>query len=87
MGIMRDGRPTWPRWWPAGLAWTLWALGMLGLAAVTWLDRLLRQAGRPDPVLWTAGSAGEALVSGATVGAVLASRCPRTPSYVVGRTA
>ena len=58
MGIIRGGRLRWPRWSTAGLAWTLWALGMLGLAAVTWLDRLLRQAGRPDLVLWTAGSAG-----------------------------
>jgi hypothetical protein len=31
------------RWWPGVLAWALWALGMLGLAAVPWLDRLLRQ--------------------------------------------
>jgi hypothetical protein len=69
------------RWWQAGLAWTLWALGMLGLAAGTWLDRLLRQAGRPDLVLWTAGSAGEALaiVSALTVGLVLAARRPRHP--------
>jgi hypothetical protein len=35
MGIIRGGRLRWPRWWTAGLAWTLWALGMLGLAAVT----------------------------------------------------
>jgi hypothetical protein len=55
---------------------------MLGLAAVTWLDRLLRQAGRPDLVLWTAGSAGEvlAIVSALTVGLVLAARRPSTPS-------
>jgi len=81
MGIMRGGRLRWPRRWPAGLAWTLWALGMLGLAAVTWLDRLLRQAGRPDLVLWTAGSAGEvlAIVSALTVGLVLAARRPRHP--------
>ena len=81
MGVMRGGRLRWPRWWPAGLAWTLWALGMLGLAAVTWLDRLLRQAGRPDLVLWTAGSAGEvlAIVSALTVGLVLAARRPRHP--------
>jgi hypothetical protein len=36
------------RWWPGALAWALWALGMLGLAAVPWMDRLLRQAGRAD---------------------------------------
>jgi hypothetical protein len=40
------GQPAWPRWWPGGLAWALWALGMVGLAVVPWLDRLLRQAGR-----------------------------------------
>ena len=81
MGVMRGGRLRWPRWWPAGLAWTLWALGMLGLAAVTWLDRLLRQAGRPDLVLWTAGSAGEvlAIVSALSGGLVLAARRPRHP--------
>jgi hypothetical protein len=35
------------------LAWALWALGMLGLAAVHWMDRLLRQAGRADLVQLT----------------------------------
>jgi hypothetical protein len=81
MGIIRGGRQTWLCWWPAGLAWTLWASGVLGLAAGTWLDRLLRQAGRPDLVLWTAGSAGDALaiVSALTVGLVLAARRPRHP--------
>jgi hypothetical protein len=33
---------------PGVLAWVLWALAMLGLAVVPWLDSLLRQAGRPD---------------------------------------
>jgi hypothetical protein len=81
MGIVRGGRLAWPRWWPAGLAWTLWALGMLGLAAVPWLDRLLRQAGRPDLIQLTPDTASPvlAIVSGATVGAVLASRRPRHP--------
>jgi hypothetical protein len=92
MGIMRGGRPAWPRWWSAGLArtrprwwsaglaWALWTLGMLGLAAVAWLDRLLRQAGRPDLGL-DAISAGEALaiVSALTVGLVLTARRPRHP--------
>jgi hypothetical protein len=70
-----------PRWWPAGLAWALWALAMLGMAAVTWLDRLLRQAGRADLAVWTADAAGAvlAVVSAATVGAVLAGRRPRHP--------
>jgi hypothetical protein len=69
------------RWWPGALAWALWALGMLGLAAVPWMDRLLRQAGRADLVQLTPDTAAPvlALVSGATVGAVLASRRPRHP--------
>jgi hypothetical protein len=67
-----------PRRWPAGLAWTLWALAMLALAAVPWFDRLLRQAGRPDLTQWDARPA-VALVSAVTVGAVLASRRPRHP--------
>jgi hypothetical protein len=69
------------RWRWIGLAWALWALGMLGLAAVPWLDHLLRQAGRPDLVQLTPGTAPPvlAMVSGATVGAVLASRRPAHP--------
>jgi hypothetical protein len=69
------------RWWPGVLAWALWALGMLGLAAVPWMDRLLRQVGRADLVQLTPDTAAPvlALVSGATVGAVLASRRPRHP--------
>jgi hypothetical protein len=39
-----------PRWWPAGLAWALWTLSMLGIAASLWFDHLLRQAGRTDLV-------------------------------------
>ena len=34
-----------PHWRPAGLAWALWALTLLGLVATLWLDRLLRRAG------------------------------------------
>ena len=36
-----------PRQWPAVLAWALWALVMLGLAVVPWIDRLTIRAGRP----------------------------------------
>jgi hypothetical protein len=63
------------------LAWALWALGMTALGAVPLLDRLLRQAGRADLVQLTLGTVWPALamVSGATVGAVLASRRPRHP--------
>jgi hypothetical protein len=66
---------------PALLAWSLWMLGLLGLVAVALLDRRLRQAGRPDLVLWTADSAGQvlAIVSSLTVGLVLAGRRPRHP--------
>jgi hypothetical protein len=51
------------------------------VAAVPLLDRLLRQAGRPDLIQLTPDTAPPvlAMVSGATVGAVLASRRPRHP--------
>ena len=63
------------------LAWGLWAVALLALAAVPWLDRLLREAGRADLVQLTPGTVGPvlAMVSGATAGAVLASRRPRHP--------
>jgi hypothetical protein len=69
-------RRTRPRWWPGVAAWALWALAILGMAATFWLHQLLVQAGRPmtlDPLLVVA------MVSAATVGAVLASRRPRHP--------
>jgi hypothetical protein len=70
-----------PRWWPAGLAWTLWALVMLGLAVVAWLDQWLREAGRPDLLvpIPIAVPPMVGAVSAATVGAVVASRRPRHP--------
>jgi hypothetical protein len=71
-----------PRWWPGVVAWALWALAMLGLAAVPWLDRLSRQAGRPDLAQLTPDMALAPVLghlSAATVGAVLASRRPRHP--------
>jgi hypothetical protein len=66
---------------PAGLAWALWALTLLGLAAAAWLDRLLRQAGLPELVSLRPSSISQvvAAVSAATVGAVLAARRPRHP--------
>jgi hypothetical protein len=74
-------RPAWPRWWPAGLAWALWALTLLGLAATAWLDRLLRQAGTPELTSLPAAAVPSvvATVSAGTVGAVLAARRPRHP--------
>ena len=65
-----------PRRWSALVAWVLWAAAMLGLVAAFWLYQLLVQAGRPmtlDPLLVVA------LVSAATVGAVVASRRPTHP--------
>jgi hypothetical protein len=64
------------------LTWLLWILTLLGLAATTWLDHLLRLAGRSG-LTWSqsggGGSYGIAAMSAATVGAVVASRRPRHP--------
>jgi hypothetical protein len=82
MAVTTDGRPAWPPWWPAGLAWALWTLAIPGgFAAVVRLDHLLRQAGRPDLALLNPNQYAYALtvVSAATVGAVLASRRPLHP--------
>ena len=71
-----------PRWWPGVAAWTLWALTMLGILVIAWLDQLSRQAGRPELAQLTPSAVvGPVLaaVSAATVGAVLASRRPRHP--------
>ncbi len=69
------------RWRPAVVAWWLWALAMLGLAVLAWLDHLLRRAGRPDLALLTPDAAAYvvAVVSAVTVGALLASRRPAHP--------
>jgi hypothetical protein len=74
-------RPVRARWRPAGLAWALWALAMLGLAAVPWFDHLLREAGRPELAQLDASGVPAVLgiVSATTVGALLASRRPRHP--------
>jgi hypothetical protein len=68
------------RWWPAGLAWALWTLVVLGLAVTPWLNQQARQAGRSD-LGSDANTAiyGLVAVSAATVGAVLAGRRPRHP--------
>jgi hypothetical protein len=67
--------------WPVLLAWGLWALTMLCMAVLPWLDRLLRRAGRPELTPLASDTAALVLgvVSAATVGAVLASRRPRHP--------
>jgi hypothetical protein len=76
-----EDRPAQVGRWPVRLAWALWALAMLGIAAVFWFDRLLRQADRVDLVQVNASGLPWllALVSAPTVGAVLASRRPRHP--------
>ena len=61
------------------MAWALWILAVLGLAANARFDQLLRQAGRPE--LAQLQGEGVAVIlsalSAATAGAVLASRRPR----------
>jgi hypothetical protein len=70
------------RRWPAALAWGLWLASLLCLAAVPWLDQLLRQAGRADLIQFTFPSVTIpvlAMVSSVTVGAVVAARRPAHP--------
>jgi hypothetical protein len=78
MTVMSPARPARPRRWPGVVAWTLWALAMVACVLIPWLDQLLRKAGRPDLAQWDARPV-VALVSAATVGAVLASRRPQHP--------
>ncbi len=63
------------------VAWALWAVAILGVATLPWFVHLLRQAGRPELFGLTADAAWFvlAMMSAATVGAVLASRRPRHP--------
>jgi hypothetical protein len=69
------------RWWLTGLPWALWALAMLGLAAIPWFDHLQRVAGRPELAQLnpTGVPAILAIVSAITVGAVLAGQRPGHP--------
>jgi hypothetical protein len=78
MPVTPDARWARPRRWPGVVAWTLWALAMAVWLVIPWLDQQLRQAGRPDLAQWDLRP-GVALVSAATVGAVLASRRPAHP--------
>ena len=66
---------------PAGLAWGLWALAMLGLAVIVWLDQSLRQTGRPELIVLTSTAVAPVLgtLIVATVGALVASRRPAHP--------
>jgi MFS family permease len=82
MTLTQGARAVRPRrGWLAGLAWALWTLTMLGIAASLWWDHLLRQAGRADLVQPTTNGLPWllALVSTPTVGAVLATRRSRHP--------
>jgi hypothetical protein len=80
MVVSPNARGAGPGRWTPGLAWLLLVLTLSGLAAVLWLDNLLRQAGRSEltirghELLYIV-----AMVGMATVGAVLASRRPRHP--------
>jgi hypothetical protein len=73
------------RRWPAGLAWGLAALAVLALVPGLRLARLVSAGGPPDAQAMTAAMVAAyaavllALVSSATVGAVLASRRPEHP--------
>jgi hypothetical protein len=77
----RAGPAARPRSWPAVLAWTLLAVELLIVATFPWLDRLMRDAGRPDLALLAPFVVPPTLAAllAATVGAVLASRRPRHP--------
>jgi hypothetical protein len=78
MVMTLDG-PTRPRRWPGVVAWALWALAMLSLPAIVWLDRLLIEAGLPELArVLSRGNLTSAVaaVSAATVGALVASRRP-----------
>jgi hypothetical protein len=81
MAVTTTPRVARARWWLAGLAWALWALAMLGLAVLVWLDQLLRQTAQPELVVLTPTALAPVLgaVSVATVGALVASRQPRHP--------
>jgi hypothetical protein len=82
MNLTPATRLTRPRWWPGVAAWVLWALTMLAILVIAWLDQLSRQAGRSELAQLTPDAfVGPVLaaVSGTTVGAVLASRRPRHP--------
>jgi hypothetical protein len=78
---IRGGPAAPPRPWPAVLAWALYALVLLLFATFPVLDRMVRDAGRPDLALLAPFVVAPSLaaLTASTVGAVLASRRPRHP--------
>src|SRR5512133_2541076 len=81
MAMTSAAGPGRPRRWLAGLAWVLWALAMLGLAAVPWTDRLMIRAGRAELTEWQGPFFVVVLgfLIATTVGALVASRRPGHP--------
>jgi len=69
------------RWSLAGLAWVVWALTILGLAATARLDHLLDRDGPAGMSAYSASSLPlvVAVLSAVTVGVVLVVRRPRHP--------
>jgi hypothetical protein len=77
----RADRAARPGSWPAALAWALFALVLLLFATYPLLDRMVRDAGRPDLALFAPFVVAPTLaaLTASTVGWVLASRRPRHP--------
>ena len=71
MGMTPGDLPARPHWQSAVLAWVLWASVPLSLVPITWIDHLLRQAGRPELVILGASGIPYVLsaLSAATIGA------------------
>jgi hypothetical protein len=63
------------------LAWALWGLTLLVLAAAAWLDYLLRRSALPDLEVFDAAAIPVAVAHAglATIGALVASRRPANP--------
>jgi hypothetical protein len=78
---LRASGSTLVSFWRLVLVWWLWALAIIGIPVMVWLDRLLRVTGRSDLGFLTPDAAAYlvGMVSAATVGALLASRRPRHP--------
>jgi hypothetical protein len=78
---VQGGRAGRSRSWPVALAWGLYGLVLALFATFPVLDRLLRDAGRPDLALLAPFVIPPSLaaLTASTVGVVLASRRPRHP--------